>query len=133
MLYLVMHDLLSIAISRISVAVLSKKPYTILPYSGLILSCMQKLLDLGYITTFKVLSQSEILVSLRFVDNRPSIRRILRISKPGKRIFRRPKNMKRIFGNNIQGFWLLSTPRGVLTDQECFFYNIGGELLFTVF
>lgn len=127
-----MHDLLSITVSRISVGVLSKKAHVVVPNSGLVTRSLSKVYSLGYISGFKIINKASVIVFLKYSENKPVIRRIIRISRPGGRIFKRIRSMRNGFGDNISGFTILSTNRGLLTDQECFFYNVGGEPLFLV-
>jgi len=117
-----MSDLLSIFFSRISVSSLAKKNYVIVPNSKIILACLLKFYSLGYISSFKILNRKEILVILKYFENKPVLRKLVRLSKLSKRIYFNLRKMK-------QGFFLISTSRGILTDQECFFYNVGGEPL----
>lgn len=127
-----MNDLLSIMVSRLTVGSLSKKVSVVVPYSKVIMGCLSKLYALGYISSFKVVGKSSILVIFKYIENKPVIRRVVRISKPGSRVFKRIRYIRNGFGNNIHGFFILSTNCGILTDQECFFYNRGGEVLLLV-
>jgi ribosomal protein S8 len=82
-----MTDLLSIACSRINVASLSRHPITYVPFSKLVSSFLAMLVKLGYVHTFKVISNLRVCVYLKYVDNKPAIRRLVRLSTPGNRIF----------------------------------------------
>lgn len=127
-----MTDLLSICISRITVGTLIKSKYVIVPNSKIIIGCISKLYQLGYISGFKILSMGELVVWLKYKDNKSVIRRIVRVSKSGKRIYFRIKDLRKLNGNNFQGFYILSTSYGFLTEQECYFHNQGGEPLVLV-
>lgn len=82
-----MTDLLSITCSRINVASLSRQPIVYVPFSKLIASFLAMLVKLGYIHTFKLVSNIRICVYLKYVDSKPAIRRLVRISTPGNRVF----------------------------------------------
>lgn len=127
-----MYDLLSIMVSRISVNLIAKKSSVVVPNSGLIKRSLLKIYSLGYISGFKIVGKDSIIVFLKYTENKPVIRRIVRISTPGGRIYRHVRSMRNGFGGNFNGFTILSTNRGLLTDQECLFYNVGGEPLFLV-
>lgn len=58
------------------------------------------------------------------------IRKITRVSKPGRRIYRGLKEIPRI-ANGI-GIAVVSTSHGIICDRECRRLKVGGELLCTV-
>jgi small subunit ribosomal protein S8 len=74
---------------------------------------------------------AEIKIELKYVDGEPAIREIARISKPGRRIYSRIADLPRSF--NGLGIAILSTPRGVLSDNEARAAKVGGEVLCRVF
>jgi small subunit ribosomal protein S8 len=74
---------------------------------------------------------AEFKIELKYVDGEPVIREISRISKPGRRIYSKVTDLPRIY--NGLGIAILSTPRGVMSDNEARAANVGGELLCRVF
>jgi small subunit ribosomal protein S8 len=74
---------------------------------------------------------AELKIELKYVDGEPVIREILRISKPGRRIYSRIDDLPRVY--NGLGISILSTPRGVMSDNEARAANVGGEVLCRVF
>jgi len=74
---------------------------------------------------------AELKIELEYVDGEPVIREITRVSKPGRRIYSRVADLPRIY--NGLGIAILSTPRGVMSDNEARAANIGGEILCRVF
>jgi len=60
-------------------------------------------------------------------ERKPFIEKIQRISKPGLRVYSGAKNMPRILGGF--GTAIVSTSRGLMTDQQARKEGIGGELL----
>ncbi|MBL6622741.1 MAG: 30S ribosomal protein S8, partial [Alphaproteobacteria bacterium] len=61
----------------------------------------------------------------------PVISEIVRVSRPGRRVYSGIKDLKRSY--NGLGISILSTPRGVLSDNEARQANVGGEVLCQVF
>jgi small subunit ribosomal protein S8 len=53
------------------------------------------------------------------------------VSKPGRRVYSKIKDLPKVY--NGLGISVLSTPKGVLSDQEARQMNVGGEVLCTVF
>ena len=54
-----------------------------------------------------------------------------RVSKPGRRVYASVKALPRI--NNGLGVAILSTPKGVMADNDARDANVGGEIICTVF
>ena len=73
----------------------------------------------------------ELRIELKYHDGQPVIREIHRVSKPGRRVYSKIKDLRRVY--NGLGISILSTPRGVLSDAEARAANVGGEVLCTVF
>jgi small subunit ribosomal protein S8 len=53
------------------------------------------------------------------------------VSRPGRRVYSKIKELPRVY--NGLGITILSTPRGVMSDQEARAANVGGEVLCRVF
>jgi small subunit ribosomal protein S8 len=89
----------------------------------------------GYIRGFKRAEVrpgvAELMIELKYVDGEPVIRELLRVSKPGRRIYSRVSDLPRVY--NGLGISILSTPRGVMSDNEARAANVGGEILCRVF
>jgi len=73
----------------------------------------------------------ELRIELKYHDGQPVIREMHRVSKPGRRVYSKIKDLRRVY--NGLGISILSTPRGVLSDAEARAANVGGEVLCTVF
>ncbi len=74
---------------------------------------------------------AEFKIELKYVDGEPAIREIARVSKPGRRVYSRIADLPRIY--NGLGISILSTPRGVMSDNEARAARVGGEVLCRVF
>lgn len=74
---------------------------------------------------------AELKIELKYVDGEPVIREISRVSKPGRRVYSRIADLPRSY--NGLGISILSTPRGVMSDNEARAANLGGEVLCRVF
>ncbi len=85
----------------------------------------------GYLTEELRPGVHSIRVELKYNDGQPVIRQIHRVSKPGRRVYSRIKDLPRYY--NGLGIKILSTPRGVMSDAEARAANVGGEVLCEVF
>jgi small subunit ribosomal protein S8 len=74
---------------------------------------------------------AELKIELKYVDGEPVIREIARVSKPGRRIYSKLSELPRIY--NGLGIAIVSTPRGVMSDNEARAAKVGGEVLCRVF
>jgi small subunit ribosomal protein S8 len=68
---------------------------------------------------------------LKYTEGQPVIKEITRISRPGRRVYSKIKELPRVYSG--LGVSILSTPRGVMSDQEARAANVGGEVLCRVF
>ena len=88
----------------------------------------------GYIKNFKVLSQEKkgtLRVYLKYdAQNRGIILGIKRVSKPGLRIYVKSKKILPVL--NGFGINIVSTPQGIITDNDAKKLNVGGELICSV-
>ena len=73
--------------------------------------------------------KSSLLISLKYSSKgrKPIIEKIQRISKPGLRVYSGAKKMPRILGGF--GTAIVSTSRGLMTDQQARKEGVGGELI----
>ncbi|MCY4547854.1 MAG: 30S ribosomal protein S8 [Defluviicoccus sp.] len=74
---------------------------------------------------------AELRIELKYHDGEPVIREIRRVSKPGRRVYSKIRDLSPVY--NGLGISILSTPRGVMSDNEARAANVGGEVLCMVF
>ena len=70
-------------------------------------------------------------IDLKYYNGKPVISEIKRVSKPGRRVYSSIKNLQKTY--NGLGISILSTPRGVMSDNEAREANVGGEVLCTIY
>tara|TARA_A100001011_G_C14130385_1_gene765154 strand:- start:317 stop:715 length:399 start_codon:yes stop_codon:yes gene_type:complete len=105
------------------------------PASNFRLQILEVLKSEGYISNFfiekKENNKKNLKVDLKYYEGNPVIKEIKRISKPGRRIYSRANSIPRI--QNGLGLAIISTPKGVMSDNEARKNNIGGEIICRVF
>jgi small subunit ribosomal protein S8 len=130
-----MSDPLGDMLTRIRNGQQARKSVVAAPASNLRANVLEVLKREGYIRGFsrEDLSPgiSELKIELKYVDGEPVIREISRISKPGRRVYSKLADQPRIY--NGLGIAILSTPRGVMSDNEARVAKVGGEVLCRVF
>jgi small subunit ribosomal protein S8 len=73
----------------------------------------------------------ELEIELKYHEGRPVIRELKRVSTPGRRVYAGVEDLK----PHRQGLGLsiVSTPQGLMTDNDAREKNVGGEVLCQVF
>ncbi|OGI68196.1 30S ribosomal protein S8 [Candidatus Nomurabacteria bacterium RIFCSPLOWO2_01_FULL_41_12] len=109
------------------------KESVLLPYSKMknaILECLQKE---GYVNSVskKVKKDQPVLeVGLIYMEEKPKIAEVERISKQSRRVYFKMKDIHRV--RNGAGLLVLSTPKGILSGKEARKEQVGGEALFRI-
>ena len=74
---------------------------------------------------------AQLRIELKYNEGEPVIKEITRVSRPGRRVYSKIKELPRVYAG--LGVSILSTPRGVMSDVEARTANVGGEVLCRVF
>jgi len=110
---------------------LAKKQIVYAPYSSVKKIVAEKINKLGYLSEVKVNNKNNKLeITLRYVDNKPALLGIERISKPSLRIYKAANEIPKVLGG--KGQIIISTPRGIMSGSEAKKTKSGGELLLKV-
>ena len=83
----------------------------------------------GFIKSYKINSQNQLDIYLKYKKNKAALTQLKRLSKSGKRLYINNKNLYK----KKTGFYILSTSIGILTDLQAKKLNVGGELICSVF
>ena len=129
------NDSLSDMLARIKNAHKANKSFTHCYSSKLNSNVLNVLKDEGYIRDFEKVEIREginnIKIQLKYHQGVPVIKKIKRISKPGIRVYSKIKELSKPYGG--LGISIISTPKGVMSDQKARANNVGGEILCEVF
>ena len=101
-----------------------------MPVSKLKTEIARLLKENHYIHDFKVLDDGRfgvLRLYLKYYQEKPVIRELRRISKPGLRKYVGVEEIPRV--RNGLGMAMLSTSRGVMTDREARAAKVGGEVI----
>ena len=130
-----MSDPLGDMLTRIRNGQRANKSSVTVPASKLRSNVLEVLQREGYIRGFSWAELrpgvAELTVELKYSDGAPVIREIDRVSRPGRRVYAGIKKLQPVY--NGLGISILSTPRGVMSDNEARAANVGGEVLCRVF
>lgn len=129
-----MNDLISDALTRIRNAALRKLDTTKLLHSNVVEATLKILEQKGYVESYNVVSEDNkkfINVVLKYDETGTSvINELKRISKPGRRVYKGKDEIKRF--KNGYGTIIVSTNKGVLSNDDAHKEGVGGEILCTV-
>ena len=129
-----MTDPISDLLTRIRNGQQVKKSNVICPSSKMKLAILKVLKEEGFIRDFAEIEGvkgKDIEISLKYFHGEPVIKEIVRISKPGLRIYSSVKSMP-VYKNNM-GISIVSTSKGVMTNFKAKEINIGGEVLCRIY
>lgn len=121
-------------LTRIRNAIAVGKSEIRLPHSKLKAKIAQRLVETGYLTDLKITDakpQPELIITINSEGENTKITEISRMSKPGRRLYVGADDIPRI--KNGRGLALVSTSRGILTDDEARKQHMGGELICRVY
>ena len=125
-----MTDPIADMLTRIRNAVTAKHTRVLIPASKMKLSIARVLKEEGYIKDIEILKdnpQGTLRLTIRYVDKRPVLTQLKRVSKPGLRVYTKQETIPRVRGG--LGIAILSTPKGLMTGSSAYHQGIGGEVI----
>ena len=118
-------------LTRIRNAGMAQKSFFDTSSSQLLIKIADLLKKQGYISNFQVSKEDQMSlmrVHLRYTsEGKPFIKRIKRKSRPGKRLYKKSREIKPI--RSGYGLALFSTSQGIMTEKEALKAGLGGEWL----
>jgi small subunit ribosomal protein S8 len=129
-----LNDPLGDMITRIRNAQMRGKSVVFTPASKLRMRVLEVLQDEGYIRSYAEVEKNgkaEIEIQLKYYEGAPVIQDIARVSKPGRRVYSSISDLGLV--RNGLGIAILSTPKGVMSDNAARAQNVGGEILCKVY
>ncbi len=129
-----MNDPVSDAVARIKNGQMATLAYVHCLDSRLVENMLGVLKREGYIRDYEREGEGahqKLRVDLKYHDGEAVIKKIRRVSTPGKRIHSSIADLKKV--HNGLGISVLSTSRGVLSDHEARQQHVGGEVICEVF
>jgi small subunit ribosomal protein S8 len=127
-----MTDPIADMLTRMRNALAARHERVHLPASRMKQEIARVLQEEGYIHDFRVDKaehpQGLLCITLKYdATNTSVIRGLRKISTPGKRHYVSCQEMPKVLDG--AGIAIISTSRGILTDQQCMAENVGGEVL----
>ncbi|KAF0143438.1 MAG: small subunit ribosomal protein S8 [Nitrospirae bacterium] len=117
-------------LTRIRNAITIRAEKVDIPASRMKLEVVKILKEEGFIRAYKILKdekQGVLRIALKYIDGNSVVSGLKRISKPGRRVYVGGKEIPRVMGG--VGIAILTTSKGVASDNTCRRESIGGEVL----
>lgn len=119
-------------LTRIRNAVRARKSTCEIPASTIKESVLKILKEKGFIAGYvrqEEEVQDTLIVQLKYLgkNHKSVINSMKRVSKPGRRIYKGYRDVKPLLSG--LGYSILSTPKGIMTDDDARKQKLGGELL----
>jgi small subunit ribosomal protein S8 len=125
-----MTDPISDFLTRIRNAAKAKHKRVDIPASNLKKGVAQILLEEKFITGYTMLDdgkQGTLRIQLKYNGGKAVITGLRRVSRPGLRLYRSSDELPRVLGG--MGIAILTTSKGLMTDQRARKEHVGGEVL----
>lgn len=117
-------------LTRIRNAIMAGHEDVLVPASRMKLSIAKTLKEERFVQDYETLRgkpETMIRIHFRYVDSRPAVVGLERVSKPGLRVYVGRREIPRVYGG--LGIAILSTSKWVMTGQKAWRQHLGGELL----
>lgn len=129
-----LNDLISDGLTRIRNAAMRRLETTKLLHSNVVEATLSILATKGYIESYNVVEEDKkkfINVVLKYDEHgRSVINELKRVSSPGRRVYKGKDEIKRF--KNGYGTIIVSTSKGVLSNEDAHKAGVGGEILCSV-
>ncbi len=129
------NDPIADFLTRIRNAHMAKHETVEIPHSKLKRELARILKEEGYINDFSERgsgAEARIVIELKYgPDGQRAITGLRRMSRPGRRVYRKQTNIPRVLDG--LGVAILSTSQGILTDHAARRIGVGGEVLCFVY
>ena len=125
-----MTDPIADMLTRVRNAAQAKVKRVDMPVSKLKTEFARILKENHFIHDYKVLDDGRfgvLRVYLRYFEDKPVIRNVQRVSRPGRRIYKAADELPRVRGG--LGIAIVSTSKGIMTDRQARAEKVGGELM----
>ena len=129
-------DPIADALTKIRNAYRAGHTQVIVNHNKLVESVVKILADENFVNSSQILEKDpehkvnykRILINLRYTNGgEPVMQGLVRISKPGRRVYVKAGNMPSVFNNT--GCAIISTSSGVMIDRDARLNRVGGEFI----
>lgn len=124
-------DPIADALTKIRNASRAKHPTVEVRASKVVARVLDVLKEEGFIRAYKATGETpatrQLRVYLKYAKQMPAISELVRVSKPGVRVYRKAVALPRVLGG--LGVAVVSTSKGLMTERTAYQQRIGGEVI----
>lgn len=128
------NDIIADSLTRLRNASMRRLESTTLYYAKIVVSILEVFKEKGFVKGYNINDKDgkqSILVQLAYDERgKSAINEVKRISKPGRRVYKSRSELKRF--KNGYGTIVVSTSKGVISNDEAYKANVGGEALCSI-
>lgn len=122
------NDPISDLLTRIRNGYMSQAEEIIVPHSKAKEAVVKVLTQEGYLASYDIQKEPfALIIKLKYDKKSPAISGIVRVSKPGLRVYTSIDSLPKVFSG--LGTHILSTPRGVMGQKQARKLHLGGEVI----
>ncbi len=124
------NDPLGDALIQIKNGYLAGKETVTVPFSKIKEELVKLLAKTSFISSYETYGNDPkrtLLIKLKYIDKKPVLTNVVRLSKPGLRIYVNKDNIPNVLGG--LGITIISTPKGLTTGNLARKKKIGGEVI----
>ena len=117
-------------LTRLRNVAMARHDSVMVPASRMKLAVAKILKEEGFITDYSLVKgepQRMIKIMLKYIDKQTAFLGLEKVSKPGMRVYTGKREIPRVYGG--LGIAVMSTSKGIMTGQEAWKKNLGGEIL----
>lgn len=107
------------------------KKSVVVPYSKQKQAIADLLLQKGYLENVEVrdlqVPKKELILALKYNQKKPAIEKIIRVSKPSRRVYVDSKHLPYVLSG--YGIAIISTSKGLMSAREARKLSLGGEIV----
>lgn len=113
---------------RIKNGYMARRVEVVVTYSKLNEAILAVLKEENFIDSVKIEAKTRLInVTLKYEQKNPAMTDVKRVSTPGRRVYMGVKTLPRVL--NGLGMAIVSTPKGIMTDEKARKEGVGGEVM----
>lgn len=123
-------DLIADTFTMMRNAIMIRRENVDVPASKITASIMDILKRESYIDNVKLIEdkkQGILRIYLKYTAGKPAIKNLVRVSKPSLRVYKESNKISRVLRG--RGLAIISTSKGLLTDNQAREEKVGGEVI----
>lgn len=117
-------------VNRLNVGLATRSKSVEIPFYMNLFKVIYKMQHMGFIRYFRIVDGRKVRVFLKYKNDRLVVKKFKIISKPGSRVYASLNSIANVKTTSRNAsYYIISTNKGLLSEFECLYYNVSGEIL----